>query len=98
MEKKAIKDVIELDLNVALVDYNDDPYLKQDGSPLTMREVVLSALAVSDPNHEDKIDRAEAIDAVKAKVLSEEQLELIKKWVGKTVASPVIYQQIIKAL
>lgn len=95
---KPVSEVVELDLSVGLVDYNKEPYVKQDGSPLTMEDVVLAALAVSDPKHEDKLERAEAIDAVKSKTLSDEQLELIKKWVAKTVPSPVLCQQIIKAL
>lgn len=95
---KVVKDVIELDLNKGLVDYNNEPFVKQDDSPLTMEDVVLAALAFSDPKHEDKMERAEAIDAVKAKKLTDEQLELIRKWVAKVVPSPVICQQIFKAL
>lgn len=93
-----LQDVIEVDFSVSLLDHNEEPYVKQDGSPLTMKDVVIASLGISDPNHEDKMERAWALDAVKNNKLNEDQLELIKKWVVKTVPSPSVCLQIVKAL
>ena len=85
-------------LTKELADQNGNALLKEDNTNLTVHDVVLAALSVAEGKHEDKLERWEAIKALKTGTLSTEQKELCKKWVARTVPSPVVCGQVLESL
>lgn len=86
-------------LTKEVVDQNGNTLLKEDKTPLTVHDVVLAALSVAESKHEDKLERWEAIKALKSTgSLDETQKELCKKWVARSVPSPVVCGQVLESL
>lgn len=93
-------DTLKINWDQKMLDEWDQPITVQaTGTPATLRDLVVVALAHPDQSQEDKQARWEAIKAIRAKKdVTEAQIRLCRTWVKKAFLSPVITGVALEAL